>query len=233
MKHCHYASLVILLAIFFVTGCTFGSNSSGGSGGGSNGSGSGTTGSTGSLATITVSPVPGVNLLVGATQQFTATAKDASGNTLSGVTFIWTSTVTTVVTVNSTGLATAVAPGSAFIVASVGSIISTPSPAVNVATALSVTTAPLPLGAPEHRLHYDRIDELRRTFRRLWPFYLVALERHDFAAGIDSQFDWVHIGHTHYNRDDEFHRQDHRLRNPARLATGGLQHDRGGPEFSL
>ena len=146
MKHCHHARLVILSAVLFVTGCTIGSNSGSGSGG-SNSSGSGSTSSTGPVATITVSPSPSANLLVGATQQFTATAKDANGNTLTGVTFTWTSTVTSVATVNSTGLATAVAPGSAFIVASVGSIISTPSPAVNVATALSLTTANLPLGA--------------------------------------------------------------------------------------
>lgn len=145
MKHCHYASLVILSAVLFVTGCNLGGSTSGGSG--SNSNGSGTTSSTGPLATITVSPTPSANLLVGATQQFTPTAKDSNGNTLTGVTFTWTSTVTSVATVNSTGLVTAVAPGSTFIVASVGSIISTPSPAVNVATALSLTTGPLPLGA--------------------------------------------------------------------------------------
>jgi hypothetical protein len=146
MKHCHQARLVILSAILFVTGCTFGSNSGGSSGGSSNGSGSGTS-STGPLATITVSPISPANLLVGAAQQFTATAKDSNGNTLTGVTFTWTSTVTSVATVNNTGLATAIAPGSTFIVASVGAIFSTASPVVNVATTLAFNTTNLPLGA--------------------------------------------------------------------------------------
>ena len=68
------------------------------------------------VATVTVSP-PSATIAAGASQQFTATASDASGQPISGVTFTWTSTAPTVATVNASGLATAVAPGNAGIVA--------------------------------------------------------------------------------------------------------------------
>ncbi|MGK0619500.1 SBBP repeat-containing protein [Meiothermus cerbereus] len=57
---------------------------------------------------------------VGQTQQFTAVAKDASGNPISGVTFSWSSSNTSVATVDNDGLATAVAQGTATITASAG-----------------------------------------------------------------------------------------------------------------
>jgi len=80
--------------------------------------------------TVTAPPPPTINTIevtpataskqVGQTQQFTAVAKDASGNTISGVTFTWSSSNTNVATVNDSGLATAVAVGSATITASAG-----------------------------------------------------------------------------------------------------------------
>ncbi|WP_333659562.1 SBBP repeat-containing protein [Meiothermus cerbereus] len=57
---------------------------------------------------------------VGQTQQFTAVAKDASGNTIPDVTFTWSSNDPSVATVNNNGLATAVAEGTATITASAG-----------------------------------------------------------------------------------------------------------------
>ena len=67
------------------------------------------------VATVTVAPAT-ASIAVGATQQFTATLKDASGNTLTGRTVTWTSMNTNYATVNSsTGLATAVAAGTATI----------------------------------------------------------------------------------------------------------------------
>jgi hypothetical protein len=57
---------------------------------------------------------------VGQTQQFTAVAKDANGNTISGVSFTWSSSDPSVATVNNNGLATAVAMGTATITASAG-----------------------------------------------------------------------------------------------------------------
>src|SRR5688572_20313367 len=62
------------------------------------------------VATIQVtSPIPSV--VVGASQQFSATTFDASGAVLSGRPIAWTSRDPTVATVTQSGLATGVAPG--------------------------------------------------------------------------------------------------------------------------
>ncbi|HWZ27015.1 MAG TPA: Ig-like domain-containing protein [Gemmatimonadales bacterium] len=53
----------------------------------------------------------------GQTGQFSAVVKDAYGNVMTGAIVKWSSSDTTIVTVNATGLATAVKPGSASIVA--------------------------------------------------------------------------------------------------------------------
>jgi uncharacterized protein YjdB/alpha-tubulin suppressor-like RCC1 family protein len=71
-------------------------------------------------ATITISaPVASISvtpanpaLVIGATQQLTATIKDAQGNVLSGRNLVWSSLSAGVATVNATGLVTAVATGS-------------------------------------------------------------------------------------------------------------------------
>jgi uncharacterized protein YjdB len=70
------------------------------------------------VATVSVTPAT-ASVTVGGTQQLAATAKDASGNTISGKTFTWSSSNTTVATVNSTGLVTAKVAGTATITASV------------------------------------------------------------------------------------------------------------------
>jgi uncharacterized protein YjdB len=62
-------------------------------------------------ATVSVTPDSPTITAIGATQQMTATAKDASNNTLSGVTFTWSSSDETKATVNASGLVTAVANG--------------------------------------------------------------------------------------------------------------------------
>jgi len=65
---------------------------------------------------------PGTHTLIahGATVQFTAVAKDASGETVTGQTFAWTSSDAAVATVNSaTGLVTAGASGVATITAAI------------------------------------------------------------------------------------------------------------------
>ncbi|GEM82828.1 Ig-like domain-containing protein [Meiothermus hypogaeus] len=71
------------------------------------------------IETIEVTPATATKQ-VGQTQQFTAVAKDAGGNTISGVTFTWASSDESVATVDSNGLATAVAVGTANITASAG-----------------------------------------------------------------------------------------------------------------
>ncbi|MBA3656396.1 MAG: lamin tail domain-containing protein [Gemmatimonadaceae bacterium] len=67
------------------------------------------------VTTVTVSPATS-SVVVGATQQFTATGKDANGVVVS-TTFTWTSSNSSVATVSSSGLATAVAAGTATITA--------------------------------------------------------------------------------------------------------------------
>jgi len=74
-------------------------------------------------ASITVTPAS-PTVQVGATQQFTATAKDASGNTLTGLTFTWASSATAVATVDASGKATAVAAGTTQITAASGGVTS-------------------------------------------------------------------------------------------------------------
>jgi hypothetical protein len=75
------------------------------------------------VATIAVSP-SSPSIAVGATQQFTATAKDSGGNTISGVTFTWASSTAAVATINSNGVATGVSAGTTQITASASGITS-------------------------------------------------------------------------------------------------------------
>ncbi len=68
-------------------------------------------------STITVTPVLDT-LVAGTSGQLTATARDAQGTVITGVTFTWGSNATGVATVDQSGLVTAVAAGSATITAS-------------------------------------------------------------------------------------------------------------------
>jgi len=78
---------------------------------------SGTTAaSTAPVASVTVSPAS-ASLLVGATQQLTATLKDANGNTLTGRSVTWTSSAPLVAPVSGSGLVSALAAGLATITA--------------------------------------------------------------------------------------------------------------------
>lgn len=124
------ASLFLLAFACILAGC----------GGGSSSSSSG--GSQPTISTITVSPAS-PSIAVGATQQFTATAKDSSGNTISGVTFTWSSNTTSVATINSSGLATGVAPGTTQITASAGGVTSSPDTlTVTAPVVASITVSP-------------------------------------------------------------------------------------------
>lgn len=69
------------------------------------------------VATVTVTPGTAALTAIGATQQFTAVAKDANNNTLAGVKFLWVSSNQSVATVDTTGLATARGPGQAIVTA--------------------------------------------------------------------------------------------------------------------
>ena len=68
------------------------------------------------VASVTVTPAS-ASLAENATQQFTAAVKDSSGATLSGRSITWTSSNSAVASINSTGLATGEAAGSATITA--------------------------------------------------------------------------------------------------------------------
>ena len=87
-------------------------------------------GVTSAPATLTVLPAIGsvdiqptsASIRVGATQQFTATAKDVNGNPVSGATFSWSISFSGTATIDSNGLATAVAPGTVTVRANLGGI---------------------------------------------------------------------------------------------------------------
>ena len=91
---------------------------------------------------ITVTPTP-ATVAKTRTIQFTATAKDASDNTISGVTFTWASGATASATVDASGLATGVAEGSATITATAGSVVGSASLTVGPAPVVtSITVSP-------------------------------------------------------------------------------------------
>ncbi len=73
---------------------------------------------------INVAPVA-PSIQVGATQQFTATAFDASNQPIPGVTFTWSSGTPATATISSTGLATGAAVGTSVITATSGSVSGT------------------------------------------------------------------------------------------------------------
>jgi hypothetical protein len=108
MLHRLWFAIVLSLTVFAVSSC---------------GNGSGRTGtSTAAVKSISVSP-GSTTILMGKQQQFSATASYSDGSTKSpppGLT--WSSSSTAVATVDSSGLATGVAPGNATISAAVGSV---------------------------------------------------------------------------------------------------------------
>ncbi|HKW12192.1 MAG TPA: Ig-like domain-containing protein [Gemmatimonadaceae bacterium] len=95
--------------------------------------------------TATVAPVPvaslvlsplGTTVMRGATVQYSATAKDAAGNVLSGRLVLWSSSNTAVATIASSGLATTLTTGST----NIGAV----SEGVTAQTSLTVTATPPP-----------------------------------------------------------------------------------------
>jgi hypothetical protein len=73
---------------------------------------------TGTAAVVSVSVAsPTAPILVGATTTLVATAKDASGNAVSGATITWTSSSDAIATVSATGVVTGVSAGTATITA--------------------------------------------------------------------------------------------------------------------
>jgi uncharacterized protein YjdB len=75
------------------------------------------------IASVTISPLT-ATIAVGQTQQFTASAKDASGNSVSQAQFTWTNSFGGVASINASGLATGLAPGQVLITASANGMTS-------------------------------------------------------------------------------------------------------------
>ena len=71
------------------------------------------------VASVAVSPSAPV-VQEGATQQVSATARDANGNDIAGAAFTWTSSNTAAATVNGSGLVSGVAAGVSYVTASAG-----------------------------------------------------------------------------------------------------------------
>jgi uncharacterized protein YjdB len=75
------------------------------------------------ITSVSLTPISST-IKVGQTQQFTANALDASGNTVSGVTLTWHNSSAGVAIVGTNGLATGITPGMTVINASVGTVSS-------------------------------------------------------------------------------------------------------------
>ena len=94
---------------------------------------------------VDVSPAVDTLQAIGATRRYSAVAKNASGGTVTGVTFTWSSTATGVATVASDGTVTAVGNGTATIRAKTGDVTGTAT-AVVVQVAVSIDLSPTPVG---------------------------------------------------------------------------------------
>ena len=93
------------------------------------------------VASVTVAPST-ASIVVAATQQLTATLKDGSGNTLTGRTVTWSSDAAGVASVDTNGLVTGVAAGTATITATSSGVTGTATITVTVAPVNSVTVTP-------------------------------------------------------------------------------------------
>ncbi|MEO7360362.1 MAG: DNA/RNA non-specific endonuclease [Gemmatimonadaceae bacterium] len=104
------------------------------------------------VASVVVSPAT-PSIAVGATQQFTATALDASNQPVAGVSFRWSSGAPTVATITPAGVASGVDVGASLITATAPNSVS--------GTAnLTVTSVPPPVSLPATRfteIHYDNV----------------------------------------------------------------------------
>src|SRR5207249_11315361 len=111
----------------------------------------GSSGGTSDTAAVTVVPVPvasvtvtpaTASIIIGQTQAFTATLRDSAGGILTGRVVTWSSTATTVATVNSSGVVTGRAAGTASIIASSGGQSDTATVTVAIVPVASLTLTP-------------------------------------------------------------------------------------------
>jgi uncharacterized protein YjdB len=125
-----------------VRGVAAGSATISGTSDGVSGSASITVSDTGpAVAAVTVSP-SSTALTVGSTVQLTATVKDAAGNTLSDKTVAWSSSRSSVATVDATGLVRGVAAGSVTISATSDGVSGTAAATVTEPSVAAVTVSP-------------------------------------------------------------------------------------------
>jgi len=103
------------------------------------------------VASVTVAPAT-ATITQGATQQFSATAFDASNQPIAGVTFAWTTSAAAVATVNASGLATGAGPGDATITATAPNAVAG-NASLHVDPATTPTLPPTRLS----ELHYDNV----------------------------------------------------------------------------
>ena len=140
MKKLHiYTTIAITAVLLSIQGCGGGGGYGGGGGGGGGGQ----------VATIAIVPMTSTIAPTG-TQQYMATAKDSSGNVLSGVTYNWNTSNSSIATINANGLATGVADGTAMITASVtypaGGIYMMPTTITSNSATLTVAGADMVMG---------------------------------------------------------------------------------------
>lgn len=79
------------------------------------------------VASVTISTANGANTVsVGSTIQFSAVAKDSSGNAIPNAVFQWASSASSIATIDQNGLVTGVRPGGVMITGSSGGVLSAP-----------------------------------------------------------------------------------------------------------
>ena len=96
------------------------------------------------VATVVVTPANAA-LVVGGTATFIASARDATGATVVGHAVTWSTQSGAVITINSSGVATAVAPGTASVTATVDGVSGSASITVGVRAVTTVQVSPRPM----------------------------------------------------------------------------------------
>jgi DNA/RNA endonuclease G (NUC1) len=106
------------------------------------------------IASVIVAPTGAGTVVVGASETYTATARDASNNAIGGVTFTWSTGSTAIATVNASGTATGVAPGTTTVRATA------PNGVFGQASLQVDVRPPDPPPAPVNvvEIHYDNLD---------------------------------------------------------------------------
>jgi uncharacterized protein YjdB len=90
---------------------------------------------------VEVTPASVTLPAIGATRQFSATARDASGTPVAGAEFAWSAAGPAVVSVDAAGVATAMAEGTGQVIAATGGVADTADVGVAVVTVVEVTPA--------------------------------------------------------------------------------------------